>query len=210
MWIEGAIVSVRASELRLKAAWAGIAAGSAALLLLGSMFVPAAATAQEADLSRCLAIGNIEERVRCYDDIAQSQLQRSVADTAVETPAASSPPVSLPTPASSVGPGPVPAVQAPEMETPTFGLSAAQREARLNPAAREPDELAANVVSARRVGPGYWRFELSNGTVWQLTETRRSFRAPRPGDAIVIRRGALGAFYLDADRQPVIGIRRVD
>lgn len=210
MMIEVGDVSVRVRQDRLKYVRSAIAVGQAGFLLMSALFIPVSATAQEADLSRCLAIGNIEERVRCYDAIAQSQVQRGVTNTAVETPAASVPSVSNPAPVANAGTDSAPAASAPAVAAPTFGLSAAQREARLNPAAREPDELAANVVSARRVGPGYWRFELSNGTVWQLTETRRSFRAPRPGDAIVIRRGALGAFYLDADRQPVIGIRRVD
>ncbi|MFC3098747.1 hypothetical protein [Alteraurantiacibacter palmitatis] len=168
------------------------------------------AAAQEPDLARCLAIGNIEERVRCYDALAQDQVRRGASNTAGEAPATSIPPVSSPAPVAPAGTASAAAASAPAVAAPTFGLSAAQREARRDPAAREADELAANVVRARSVGPGYWRFELSNGTVWQLTETRRSFRVPRPGDSIAIRRGALGAFYLDADRQPVIGIRRVD
>ncbi|MFC3102184.1 hypothetical protein [Altererythrobacter lauratis] len=184
--------------------------GHPAVVLMIALVLPVTAAAQETDLSRCLAIGNIEERVRCYDLIAEAQVQRAMTNSAGETSAASIPPVSSPAPVAPTATASAAAASAPAVATPTFGLSAAQREARRDPAAREADQLAANVVSARSVGPGYWRFELSDGTVWQLTETRRSFRAPRPGDSIVIRRGALGAFYLDADRQPVIGIRRVD
>ncbi len=173
-------------------------------LMLASMLLPAAVAAQQADLSRCLAIGDIEERVRCYDAIARGQAQ-------VDEAPASAAPAAIPGPAAPATPV-QPAPRAPvaqEPAVPTFGLSAAQREALRNPEVREPEELAASVVAARQVGPGYWRFELSDGTVWELTETRRSFRPPRAGDDIVIRRGSLGAFYLDVDRQPVMRVRRV-
>ena len=176
---------------------------TATSVMLAVMLVPAAATAQQEDLSRCLGISDIEQRVRCYDAIAQSQLQTGGA-----TPVPATEP-SVPVPPAQPAAPPSAVAQTAQAALPTFGLSAAQREAQRDPAAREQTELRASVAAVERAGAGLWRFELSDGTVWELTEMRRNFRIPRVGDDIAIRRGSLGAFYLDADRQPTIRIRRV-
>ena len=193
----------------VRAAWS-----TRALLLVVTSFIPVAicapapAIAQQADLSRCLAITDIAQRVQCYDAIAQSQ-SRSVEAAPAPSPAPGAEP-SAPLRAEQADRRATAAAQsAPQSALPTFGLSAAQREAQRNPAEREADELSASVSTVRQVGAGYWRFELSDGTTWELTETRRNFRIPRVGDGISIRRGSLGAFYLDADNQPAIRIRRV-
>lgn len=190
------------------------ACSTRALLLVVTSFIavaicaPAPAIAQQADLSRCLAITDIAQRVQCYDAIAQSQ-SRSVEAAPAPSPAPGAEP-SAPLRAEQADRRATAAPQsAPQSALPTFGLSAAQREAQRNPAEREADELSASVSTVRQVGAGYWRFELSDGTTWELTETRRNFRIPRVGDGISIRRGSLGAFYLDADNQPAIRIRRV-
>ena len=181
----------------------GAVSGAVGGAMLVAMLVPQPANAQQADLSRCLAITDIAQRVQCYDAIAQSQVQSGEAPAPTRAPAAepAAPAVQAQS-APRAAPAPSPAL-------PTFGLSAAQREAQRNPSEREADEMTASVTAARQVGAGYWRFELSDGTVWELTETRRNFRIPRAGDDIKIRRGSLGAFYLDADNQPVLRIRRV-
>ena len=194
------------------------ACSTRALLLAVTSFIPVAicapapAIAQQADLSRCLAITDIAQRVQCYDAIAQSQ-SRSVEAAPAPPPAPGAEP-SAPLRAEQADRRATAAAQsapqsAPQSALPTFGLSAAQREAQRNPAEREADELSASVSTVRQVGAGYWRFELSDGTTWELTEARRNFRIPRVGDGISIRRGSLGAFYLDADNQPAIRIRRV-
>ena len=96
------------------------------------------------------------------------------------------------------------------MPTTDFGLSTAERMARRVPEADEPSELVAEVVSTRLLHPGYWRFEMADGTIWDMIEMRRTYRAPQPGDRVRIRRGALGAFLLNAGRQPVVRVRRIN
>lgn len=168
---------------------------AAALALLGS---GSAATAQGTDLRQCLAIPDIQERVKCYDALAEAQVR------AAPSPAQPQ--------ASSPVPPPPPARQAAAPSNPRaeFGRSAAQREEQLPEEQRQLDRVTEAIASARIVGAGYWEFTLTDGSVWRLAEVRRSFRPPRRGDQVEIRRGSLGAYYLDAGGQPSIRIQRVD
>ena len=56
-------------------------------------------------------------------------------------------------------------------------------------------ELQAHVVRASLSNDGRGVFALDNGQTWQQTETQLSFSA-RPGDAVTIKKGALGSFWL--------------
>lgn len=165
---------------------------------LAALCGPAAAQ----DLGRCLAIPDVNQRVQCYDAIARAQQ----AGTATASASASAP-VAAPvaTPAAPDAQPVAPAVAARQ----DFGLSAAQREARLPETQQQLDEVSVTVSTARPVGPGYWQFAMTDGSVWRVEEVLRSFRPPRAGDKVTIVRGALGAYYLDADRQPRVRIKRV-
>jgi len=169
---------------------------AAALALLGS---GSAATAQGTDLRQCLTIPDIQERVKCYDALAEAQVRAAPSPA---EPQASSP----------VPPVPPPARQAAAPSTPRaeFGRSAAQREEQLPEGQRQLERVTGAIASARVVGAGYWEFTMADGSVWRLAEVRRSFRPPRRGDEVEIRRGSLGAYYLDAGGQPSIRIQRVD
>lgn len=166
----------------------------ALLIVLGAasaVAVPASAQ----DLGRCLAIPDVNQRVQCYDAIARAQQANPAPAPAVAPVAPAAAPVQ-----------PVaPAVVARQ----EFGLSAAQRDARLPEQQRQLDEISVTVATARAVGPGYWQFGMTDGTVWRVEEVLRSFRPPRKGEQVSIVRGALGAYYLDADRQPRVRIKRI-
>lgn len=132
----------------------------------------------------------------CYDAIARAAQAEHVA------PARAAAPPAVP-PAAAASP-PAPSLRA------EFGLSAAERE-ELRPAQeRQLERVLATIAAAARVGAGYWRYRMEDGTVWQLIENRRAFRTPQPGDAVVIRRGSLGSYFLDADGQQGMRIKRVD
>jgi len=155
------------------------------------------------DLTRCLAIKDVPERVRCYDEIARAQQASAPATAAVPAAApvvraASTPPPAAPAPAAPAS--------NPRQD---FGLNAAQREARLPRQQRQLDAITAKVATARPVGAGYWQLAMADGTVWRVEEVRSSFRPPEAGDQVTIVRGALGAFYLKADRQAAVRIRRI-
>lgn len=168
----------------------------AALALLGC---GSAASAQEADLRQCLAIRDIAERVKCYDALAEAQVR---ATQAPAEPQASTP----------VFPAQQPARQAAVPSSPRaeFGRSAAQREEQLPVEQRQLDRVTGTIAGARLVGAGYWEFTMADRSIWRLAEVRRAFRPPRRGDEVEIRRGSLGAYYLDAGGQPSIRIQRVD
>lgn len=172
--------------------------------LAGAFSAPAVA---QQDLAGCLAIQDVAQRVQCYDAIARAQ-QAAPPAAPVQAPAAAVPP---PAPvAAAAVPAPVARPAAP-VSTPQqeFGLTTAQREARRPDAQQQLAELALTVSSAKPVGPGYWQFGMTDGSVWRVEEVMRSFRPPKAGEQVSIVRGALGAFYLDADRQPRVRIKRV-
>jgi hypothetical protein len=58
----------------------------------------------------------------------------------------------------------------------------------------EVNSLEAKVASATKAG-GPWIVTLDNGQVWRQTDAKQLYRI-RPGDAVLIRRGAIGSFLL--------------
>jgi len=170
-----------------------------ALIACGS-----AAKAQEGDLARCLAIADIQARVACYDAIARAQAQ-------VEPGGATAVPEARPVRPSAAAPQAAPAPAVPESDPRAeFGLSPAEREERLPSEQQQLEQVDAVVAAARIVGAGYWEFTMEDGSVWRLAEMRRSFRPPRAGDAVELRRGSLGSYFLEADSQIGIRIKRVN
>lgn len=165
-----------------------------------------AATAQETDLRQCLSIRDIQERVRCYDALAEAQVRSAPPPAEPQAPA-TVPQASVPGPPTSPSARQAVAPGTPRAE---FGRSAAQREEQLPDEQRQLDRVTGVIAAARVVGAGYWEFTMADGSVWRVTEVRRAFRPPRRGDEVEIRRGSLGSYYLDAGGQPTIRIQRVD
>ncbi|MXP42580.1 hypothetical protein GRI75_13120 [Altererythrobacter soli] len=175
-----------------------------------ALVVPQQASAQPDQLSSCLAIADMAARVACYDAIARRQVETPVA---VPTPAPT--PAPAPAPAPRVeAPAAAPAATERPVEAGTsakaeFGFSPAERERLLPAEQQQLVDLTFTVGTARLTGPGYWQFEMKEGSTWRLAESRRAFRAPGPGDAVVIRRGSLGSYFLDFDDQPGMRIKRL-
>lgn len=163
------------------------------VLAAGSLCFRGPAFAQEVGLARCLAIADVNERVACYDAIAQAEQQ---ADDAP----ASAPPQPAPAPTN---------VETTPSSDEDFGLSAARVEASRPVLSRGPNFVEYEVTSAEIVGTGYWQFLTEEGPVWRLAERSRAFRPPRRGDTFTVRKGRLGSFYLEADRQPSIRVVRI-
>jgi hypothetical protein len=172
---------------------------------IGGLLIAALpAEAQETDLGKCLVISDVNARVQCYDELARSQQSRAGSNKSDRTGS------SQPSSSASKESG-RPAADAVRTSTPRaeFGLSEAEREKRLPSADRQLDSITTTVRSAQLVGVGYWQYRMQDGSIWRMTESPRLFRPPEPGDAVQIRRGALGSYYLDADRQPGVRIKRV-
>ena len=152
-------------------------------------------SAQAGKLSSCLSILDINARVACYDALARAEQS---AQTNIREEG---------TPPNATTAG----AEAPSSTTPRadFGLSAAERDRRRPVEQQQLDSITVQVSSARRVGPGYWRFTMEDGSTWQLAEVLRTFRPPSSGDSVIITRGSLGSYLLHADEQPAIRIKRL-
>ena len=181
------------------------------LQLLSLALLVAAATAPGGDLAHCAAITPADERLACYDTlvcgaiaaaderlacfdaVAKSRAARPPAVPAAAPPAAQAPAA----PASAV-PAPVaPAAAAgtataPDTDPHSFGLA--------KPVAHTPvpahglDRIKAVV---RRVDidlQGGVRVALDNGQTWAFINYEESWL--RPGEAVIIRRAALGSFLM--------------
>ena len=64
-----------------------------------------------------------------------------------------------------------------------------------------PAEITATVSAASNIGYDKWRIRLEDGAVWQTTESSSAIRPPRAGSSVVIRRGAMGAYFIRIDGQ---------
>jgi hypothetical protein len=93
-----------------------------------------------------------------------------------------------------------------------FGLTEAQLQARdpERPSRdKGPERIEAQVVSIRHRSTGERIITLDNGQVWLQTEV--TIRGPLAnGDAVVIRRAALGSFQLVTPGQVALRVRRIE
>lgn len=72
----------------------------------------------------------------------------------------------------------------------------------------EVDRVEGVVAAARQDGLGHWIVTLEDGAVWVQTDNNRLALRPRPGQPVVISRGALGSYMMQVNRQPGIRVRR--
>lgn len=68
--------------------------------------------------------------------------------------------------------------------------------------------LEGVVASASQDGLGHWVVALQDGGVWTQTDNNSLALRPRPGQRVVINRGALGSFMMRVNNQPGIRVRR--
>ena len=69
--------------------------------------------------------------------------------------------------------------------------------------------LDTTVVSARLGRDGGWIVALSEGGTWQQMDSRELPLSPKPGQKVVITRGALGSYLVSVDGQPAMKMRRI-
>ena len=75
-------------------------------------------------------------------------------------------------------------------------------------AADDVEQVADTVRSAGRTGDGKWVFELTGGPVWRQMDDGQFAIDPHAGSKVVIKRGALGAFFMKVDGQPAVRVHR--
>jgi hypothetical protein len=71
----------------------------------------------------------------------------------------------------------------------------------------EVNSLSAKVTVAARNAEGKWVITLEGGAVWRQTDDN-DLAPPRPGSIAKIRKGVLGSFFMNVDRQQAIRVQR--
>lgn len=65
-----------------------------------------------------------------------------------------------------------------------------------SPEEEEAREIEATIKSARIGRDDKWTLELDTGAMWQTTEADKRQQTPKAGQAVKIRKGALGSYML--------------
>lgn len=162
--------------------WIGVGFG-AALALGGAS--PTFADDVTDRLKSCRVLGDTTARAQCYDRIVDG----------LPTAGPIARPQSVPTPA--ITPPAAPAPTAAANPTDRFGEKDLSMRQRVPENELPPDELRARVTTAKFDASGYATLTLENGQVWRQMEAS-SLRISK-GNAVKIRSGTLGVFYLSLE-----------
>ncbi len=74
----------------------------------------------------------------------------------------------------------------------------------------ETKELRSEVVRATTIGAGKYRVVIADQkAVWETTEVSLTGRQPRPGEAVHIKKGSLGSYFIQLGSQKWVKGRRV-
>lgn len=73
----------------------------------------------------------------------------------------------------------------------------------------EMRQLETTVDSARRSRQGGWIIKMVEGGTWEQIDFKELALSPKPGQKIVITKGALGSYFIGVDGQPAIKMRRI-
>jgi hypothetical protein len=175
-----------------------------------------------ADLSRCAAVADRDERLTCYDGLADRYARpaKAAATTANKVSPTKAAPIAAPASASSAAasapaaraPAPAPAfapatvAKGPAVESKAdFGLTAAQKR-------KESDEPAkAQAIDGVVTGFGTSSngrplVRLDNAQAWELDQADPLLSV---GDKVIIRRATLGSFLLTTPTKRVHRVRRL-
>lgn len=167
----------------------------------------AAGTAQGADTAAshpCAGIGEDGARLACYD----RTFGRGSAP--ISAPAKPATAAAVPVAAAAGTAAAIPAADAAAKAQREFGLSETDKRALDNNKSlpQEPESLTATVKSASRRPTGEQVFVLENGQVWVETTTFTAARV-QPGDAVTVRKGALGSYLLVTPKRIATHVRRL-
>lgn len=146
-----------------------------------------AAMAQQSDAYHaCAAEKDAAARLACFDRVDSARYPSP------------STPNAAPTVSAAPAPAPAAAPPASTPANPDIGLDARQaRRERAQRGAPEPPPPTAIVATVVRVierGPLISAFELSNGQIWEQSESMKFLADPR--QTVTIRPGLLGAFFM--------------
>lgn len=73
-----------------------------------------------------------------------------------------------------------------------------------------PDTLDSTIVSAQSIANGRYRMQIAAGdAVWETTDSPLNLSPPRSGEKIVIKKSALGSYFLRINGQVGVKGRRI-
>jgi hypothetical protein len=177
----------------------------------GLLSLVAAATAAGADLARCVDIDEPQARLACYDALAHRPANRTPAAAAVKPSAAAAetlPSAAAPAAATAVPVVPaaptVPAAAAaiPSQDPKNFGLNLAQQ----HMAFAGPTSIDARIEAINSGANGRTFIVLDSGQTWTMEENDGWLSK---GDAVTIKRAAMGSFILTTHSNHTYYVRRV-
>jgi hypothetical protein len=180
-----------------------------AAALLSLVAAATAATAAGVDVSRCVDIDEPGARLACYDALAHRPANRTPAASVVKpsaTAAEQPPPAAAPAVAAAA---PVPATAAPASAAAipaphpkNFGLTLAQQ----HMAFAGPASIDVRIEAINSGPNGRTFIVLDSGETWTINENDGWLSK---GDAVTIKRAAMGAFILTTPSNHTYYVRRV-
>jgi hypothetical protein len=157
-------------------------------LLLG-LSISAVAAPSNDDMARCAAIAAPDARLACYDTLAHRPVEKI--------------PHAAATPPASSAPAQTPVAAAPNPADPrNFGLEPTrQRTTDLG-----PKSIAAHIAIVSANQTGQTTVVLDTGQVWTVIENDGRLAS---GDAVTIKRAALGSFLMMTPSNRSYQVRRI-
>ena len=178
----------------------------AGLLFLAATAATAAtiATAAGADgLARCAEIAAPDARLACYDALAHRPADAATPPTStVKPPAATEKPAAAAAEKSSAAAAPASAAAIFAQDPKNFGLTLAQQ----HMAFAGPTSIKARIDAINSGPNGQTYIVLDSGQTWIMGENDGWLSK---GDAVTIKRAALGAFLLMSPSNHSYHVRRV-
>jgi hypothetical protein len=90
-----------------------------------------------------------------------------------------------------------------------FGFSIPNFGALLGGGGDEISQIESTVAGVLENGDGGWTIKLADGSTWAQTDGTPVALPPRRGDKVVVKRGALGAYFVKLGSQPGFKAKRV-
>ena len=172
--------------------------------LLACLSISAVAAPSNDDMARCAAITAADTRLACYDTLAHRPADK--VPRVVATPPATSAPTAPATATAAATAAAAPAQASAAIPNPAdpknFGLTAAQQ----HTTDLGPKSIAARISIVSSNQAGQTVVVLDSGQTWTVMDNDGRLTS---GDAITIKRAALGSFLMVAPSNHSYRVRRL-
>jgi hypothetical protein len=148
---------------------------------------PSAPPATVQSLLSCRSIADSTQRLACYDRAAQGFADAMGKKEVVVIDKA----------------------RATEARRSLFGFSIPNFGALLGGGGDEISQIESTVQDVVENGDGSFTLRLADGSTWTQIDSTPVALAPRHGDKVIVRRGALGAYFVKLGSQPGFKAKRV-